>query len=241
MTVIDVRFAAPTGGAGPDQDEEWCEVTRHGSTERIRFHDYAAIFAVPGLYERIFHDLLECCSPRVVADLLAEVLPDPGAARVLELGAGNGLVGAELRRIGVRHLAAVDILPEAAAAAERDRPGTYDAYHLMDLTRDDTTPLGTPDVLVTVAALGFGDIPPEAFAAAFRRLRPGGLVAFTIKEEFLGSQDRSGFADLIARTDGLTTLAERRYVHRRTMYGAPLHYVARIARRQPAGPETARR
>ncbi len=43
--------------------------------------------------------------------------------RVLDLGAGNGVVGEELKKRGVSRLVGVDIITEAQAATERDRPG----------------------------------------------------------------------------------------------------------------------
>jgi predicted TPR repeat methyltransferase len=226
---VEVRFAR---GPEVEQDEEWCEALVDGAVRRFRFHDYAAIFAVPGLYERIFHDLLECTSPRVLAELLAEVVREP--VRVLDLGAGNGIVGEELRaHVPVAALHAVDLLPEAAAAAARDRPGVYDSYTVADLTAQ-TLPLEV-DALVVCAALGFGDIPPEVFSAASALVRRPGLVGYTIKEEFLGAADRSGFAALLADLESrgeLVPLRERRYVHRLTMQGDPLHYVARVCRAQ---------
>lgn len=237
---LEVRFAR---GPGVDQDEEWCEVRLDGRARRVRFHDYADIFAVPGLYERIFHDLLECTSPAVLASLLGSVAEGElaGSAlgsgrplRILDLGAGNGIVGEELRaRAPVAELHAVDLLPAAAEAAERDRPGVYDSYSVVDLTVE--TPALEVDALVVCAALGFGDIPPEAFSAALSLVRRPGLVGYTIKEDFLGAADRSGFAALLADLEEqgeLVPLAERRYVHRLTMQGDPLHYVARVCRVQ---------
>ena len=45
-------------GAVLDQDEEWCEIVMNGERQRIRLHDYAAIYNVPGLYEQLFACLL---------------------------------------------------------------------------------------------------------------------------------------------------------------------------------------
>ena len=39
--------------------------------------------------------------------------------RVLDVGAGNGMVGEELDRMGAKHIVGVDIIPEAAEAAQR--------------------------------------------------------------------------------------------------------------------------
>ena len=43
--------------------------------------------------------------------------------------------------------------------------------------------------MTSVAALGFGDVPPEVFTAAFDLVEDGGWVAFTIKEDFLDGGD----------------------------------------------------
>ncbi|MFD1519829.1 methyltransferase, partial [Pseudonocardia yunnanensis] len=109
-----------------DQDEEWCEVLVDGRRDRIRFHDYHRIYDIPGMYERLFYDMLECVSPRLVRDLLATALAEHAMKaenlRVLDVGAGNGMVGEEIRTLGVDTVHGVDILEEAAAATRRDRP-----------------------------------------------------------------------------------------------------------------------
>ena len=242
MSTAEYDIRLPSAGERRfDQDEEWCELVIDGEPRRIRFHDYHEIYAIPGLYERLFYELLECDSPRAVADLLGRQLDElrrgPGTLRVLEVGAGNGMVGQELDELGVPTIIGVDIIEEAAMAAERDRPGVYDDYLVLDLTAI------PPDVheslrgrgfncLVTVAALGFGDIPPDAFANAYNLVEPGGLIAFNIKEDFLTDGDGSGFQQLIKRglADGaLEVKAEQRYCHRKSIAGEPLHYVAIVA------------
>ena len=47
------------------QDNEWCLVEVDGEQRRVRFHDYDEIYAIPGLYEELFHRCLECASPEV--------------------------------------------------------------------------------------------------------------------------------------------------------------------------------
>ena len=85
------------------------------------------------------------------------------------------------------------------------------------------------NVLTCVAALGFGDIPTRAFTAAYNLIRPGGWIAFNIKEEFLTNGDRSGFSGLIRAMldDGTLELRQRRrYQHRLATDRHPLYYVA---------------
>jgi predicted TPR repeat methyltransferase len=225
-----------------DQDEEFCEVTIDGDRKRIRFHDYHEVFSIPGLYEQLFYEELKCDSPRTIAGLIGEQVSSDtaGDLRVLDVGAGNGMVGEELDRMGAQHIVGVDIIEEAAQAAERDRPGVYDDYFVVDLTdipAEDQRALEEHrfNCLTSVAALGFGDIPPEAFAAAYNLVEDGGLIAFNIKERFVEDGDRSGFEELITRSleDGTMDLqAQRRYRHRLSVAGEPLHYIAMVARKR---------
>lgn len=246
----DVAIRLPDIGAGVlDQDHEWCVIDTDEGPQRVRFHDYAAIYAIPGFYEHLFYETLQCDSPQTVRDLLEGVLDerdiDAGELAVLDIGAGNGMVGEQLEDMGAGTIIGVDILAEAAAATERDRPGVYDDYHVVDLTDPaPATHAALADAgfncLTSVAALGFGDMPPAAFAQAFDYVAPGGLVAFTIKDRFTtAAEDDSGFSGLLHHlyTDGrIEPIVEHRYRHRISSAGRPLEYVAYIAEKQGAEP-----
>ena len=83
--------------------------------------------------------------------------------------------------------------------------------------------------MTSVAALGFGDVPPEVFEAAFDLVEDGGWLGFTIKEDFLDDEDRSGFSELIGEmlaSGAIEEKGRRRYQHRLDVNGDPLHYVA---------------
>lgn len=239
---FDIAF--PRASAGADQDAECCELTVDGETRRIRFHDYDEIYEIPGLYEHLFYEVLDCRSPKVVCDLLHEQLEargfDPAEQVVLDLGAGNGMVGECLAAMGCGTIVGADILPEAAAAAERDRPGVYADYVVADLSdapahARETLGRYRFGVLTTVAALGFGDIPPAAFEEAYRHLADDGWLAFCIKEDFLEEAEPSGFNELIRgkiASGELELFARRRYRHRLNSAGEWLHYVALIARKR---------
>jgi predicted TPR repeat methyltransferase len=239
---LEVTF--PENGDGLDQDEEWLEVEHDGRKSRVLFHDYATIYSIPGLYERLFYDTLHCESPEAVCGLLSDQLDGSlGEAdlRVFDVGAGNGMVAEELARRGVRSMVGVDIIEEAKMAAERDRPGLYEDYYVLDLTDipDDTRrelEARRFNCLITVAALGFGDMPPEAFAEAYNLVEEGGWVAFNIRSRFLSEdEESSGFSRLIGRMEEegvLEVLDDRRYRHRISVTGEPLYYVAIVARKR---------
>jgi predicted TPR repeat methyltransferase len=223
------------------QDAEWCEIRERDGWRRIRFHDYAELYRLRWLYDHLFYGLLECRSPRRVIGLLDEVhregLTADQPLRVIDVGAGNGIVGQELKNSGADYVLAIDILPEARVAADAERPGVYDDYVVGDLTSP------TPELnralrdarancLTCVAALGFGDIPPLAYANAVKFVAPGGLIAFNIKADFLDARYTYGFSELIRRAQSAGVLrieAMRRYRHRLSTSGEPIFYTAIVA------------
>ena len=238
---LKLHLPARHEGEALDQDEEWCEVEIGGERRRIRFHDYASIYNVPGLYEQLFSELLECCSPDVVCELLSKELDqagaDPSTLTALDFGAGNGMVGEQLSRIGIGTIVGIDLLPEAHAAAIRDRPAIYDDYRVLDLNALRAANRAELeghafDCLVCVAALGFGDVPPTAFAEAFNLVASPGWLAFNLRQRFLYDDDPAGFGALIERmlADGVIERRARTcYTHRISVSGKPLDYVAMVA------------
>ncbi|MDH5731514.1 MAG: methyltransferase, partial [Gammaproteobacteria bacterium] len=97
------------------------------------------------------------------------------------------------------------------------------------------------DCMVTVAALGFGDIPTKAFIEAFNIIKQQGWVAFNIKESFFDSRDDSGFSTMIRElifSKYLDVYHIERYRHRLSIEGQPLYYFAIAGRKNaniPAG------
>ena len=233
------------------QAEEWCDVLDDDDDQwsRIRLQDYGPIFERPGLYEYIFHDLMECDSPRRVIDLLDAVRVDlevpANQLRVLDLGAGNGIVAERLAGSGAAAIMGIDILRKAEEAADRDRPGLYQDYLVADLSSVSTEARSRivdfrPTALACVAALGFGDIPTRVYMNALSFIPDGGLLAFNIKSAFLEPQYSYGFSLLIRRmVDEKVVRVEamRRYRHRLGVDGKPLYYTAMIATKLAALPE----
>ena len=194
---ILIRFPEQVEGALP-QDAEYCEVEIGAQWRRIRFHDYNEIYAIPGLYERLFYDKLDCHSPQLMRTLLEyQVQQEHDEMEdlvVFDVGAGNGMMGKEL------------------VEAQR--------FNCMTL----------------IAALGFGEIPPEVFAYGFNMIEDGGWIAFNIKEDFLDrSADDSGFSELVRLMldqGWFEPSLETRYVHRKSIQGEPLHYLAIVGHKR---------
>ncbi len=224
-----------------DQDEEWCEILIDEAWEKIRFHDYSDIYKIPGLYETIFYRTLGTNSPFRMSEFLESVMTEkmikPKELRVLDFGAGNGMSGEALQNIGVRTIVGSDLLQEAKKANWRDRPWVYADYFAEDFTKLSESTVKELEgykfnCLLTVAALGFGDIPPVAFFKAYNLIEDGGLVVFNLRDEFLKTKNKKGFSKLIShmlQEEFMEIELYRRYQHRFNVHGEALYYVGIVA------------
>jgi hypothetical protein len=232
---------------GDDQTQESLAV-RHadGSTEHFRLHEYPRVYAIPGLYEEVVQGRLQCASPRRLAELLVGHAADAGTApaelAVFDLGAGNGVVGEELRARGVATLVASDNIAAARDAAQRDRPGLYAEYLVGDTDDLPQVPglireLGL-NALVAAGALGLGHISADSFHRLWSAFPAGAWFAVSLHED-LAEPGGSDFGDYLAtfedRDDGGEILVREPFCHRLTMAGDPIPYVAIVARK-PGSP-----
>ncbi len=240
----DLRFPV-TEPHELEQDQAFFTLLENGLELKIRFHDYPELYRRQGLYEQLFYQRLKCASPEKVTGILDEALRNERAEvselRVLDLGAGNGMVGEHLHKKGVARIIGVDISKDAREACFRDRIGVYDEYYVSDLRYRDSELLGELkkwklNCLISVAALGFGDIPVRAFSRAFSLIPPGGWLAINIKDSFLLQSDTSGFSRFIKSLlleDGLEVHHLERYRHRISIDGKPLFYYALVGKKKP--------
>ena len=239
---MDYELIIPDLEHQVEQDEEYVIIDFGNRQEEVKLHDYREIYKISGLYEEIFYNHLKCNSPKVICNMLSDVLEESGCnmenCRVLDFGAGNGIVGEEIMKRGSDLLVGVDILPEAKDAVGRDRPGIYDNYHVVDLNQFDTKEVEKLkeydfNTLVTVAALGFSDIPPRAFLNAFNLVKDDGWIAFNIKDRFLTEEDDTGYKDILESLskDKLCIYQTKRYCHRLSLRGERLNYIAVVGQK----------
>lgn len=233
-----------------DQDEAFFNLVEEDTTHKLRFHDYDKIYRRPGLYEQLFYERLKCQSPRKVSEILKKTVAENqehfSELRVLDLGAGNGIMGESLKQFGVARLVGLDIIQEAYDATERDRPWVYDAYYVVDCAdlkpgeREEIVSW-SPNCLTSVAALGYGDIPPRAFFNTVNLLQSEAWIAFNIKETFLDNSDTSGFSRMIRElifSEYLDIHHLERYWHRYSIEGTPLYYFAVVGKKNSDIPES---
>jgi trans-aconitate methyltransferase len=243
MDADKYKIVYPDEACQLDQNEEYFTVVTDDGSKRLRIHDYDKVYKIPGLYEEVVYDHLKCDSPRMICNLLAQEIKTAGGPnselRALDFGAGNGISGECFAdKFDCNTMVGLDIIPEAQEAAHRDRPGIYDAYYAMDLSEPSDNDLQALkkwdfNVLLTVAALGYGDIPTQGFINAFNLVEKDGWIAFNIKDRFLSDTDDTGYHDTLHAMmgDSLEALKIHHYCHRQSMSGEPLHYYAVIGRK----------
>jgi SAM-dependent methyltransferase len=222
------------------QDGESFELITGGRNDVVSLHDYARIYAVPGLYEEVVQVRLGCRSPQMTAELVASGARrlgiSAGDLRVLDLGAGNGGVGSELAARGIAQVVGVDHIAAARDACARDHPGVYRDYVVDDLATmtEPAAELLRRERLNCVScagALGGAHASPVALVRAINMLEPPGLVVLTIGLRWLdpGATDHEQFAGFLTGllSEGhLAELERRQFVHRLTMAGDPIPYLA---------------
>ncbi len=222
-----------------------------GRQEELRLHDYARLYSVPGLYEQIVHDRLQCRSPEQLAGMLARAVDELGwerdRVRVIDLAAGNGMSGEALANAGLRPVLGTDIVAAAREAALRDRPRVYDAYETLDLlalTPEQRRALAalSANALSCVAPVGGASqqLPPPVLTAVIALLAPDALIAY-LHDPTFGVPDPITpelLRDQLGGEIRTVQLERRRYVHRRTVGGRPYEMegvILRVTRPDPGG------
>lgn len=222
---------------GRSQAEESFVLTRDdGSSERIVLHDYSRVYAVPGLYEEVVQNRLGCASPRVLAESLADAAATAGASmaslRVLDVGAGNGVVGEELHARGAQVIAGTDGVVAARDAARRDRPELYEVYAIAGV--DELTPeqLVTDhglNALTCAGALGIGHVEVSDVARWWAAFPPGSWFAATVAPDVVDAAGEDLLGALQAAEPSTEVVRNEPFAHRRRMSGESITYNVVVA------------
>jgi len=243
MTDYGFQVRLPADAKGLKLDDEYFYVEYRGKEQKIGIHEYEKIYEIPGLYEHIISHILKCVSPRVVSDLLTEQVVETGGSladlSVLDFGAGVGLVGEILARKGVRSIVGLDIIAEAAIAAQRDKPGVYAKYYVEDVCNLSTAVRRELEArrfncLTCVGSLACGHVSADVFVQAYNLIDTGGWIAFNILKESFAGQASSGLSDLIHGISDSNILEIKviyEYRHRYLMNGRSVNNVAVIGRK----------
>lgn len=115
----------------------------------------------------------------------------PSDARILDAGAGTGLVGKALSDAGYRNLTAIDMSP--GMLEEARSKGVYRELHRMILGERLDFPDDQFDAVVSIGVLTLGHAPARSLEEMVRVTRPGGHVIFTLRPDLY---ETAGFREI---------------------------------------------
>ncbi len=174
------EVAAPNKPADPRLEAIWARAYRAKTRDDLKqlYADWAETYDAD-------HDTVGFFGHRLTAEVLARQLTRRDAARVLDAGAGTGAAGEALAGLGFKDLVAVD-LSDAMLARAREK-GVYSQTMVADLSLPvDAFGDDAFDAAVLVGVFSYGQAPAEALDEIIRMVRPGGVVAFTLRTDFYG-------------------------------------------------------
>jgi predicted TPR repeat methyltransferase len=192
--VVQHQLAACLGDAAPERASD-------AYVERV-FDSFARSFDAK-------LEALHYRAPQRVADALQRAVGAPGGTLdICDAGCGTGLCGPLLRPFA-RTLSGCDL--SAGMLKQAQARGGYDTLHKAELVQHLDAQPGRFDAVVSADTLCyFGDL-HAATAAAWRALRPGGWLVYTV--EALAAQDTD--APFVLQTSG-------RYAHQQAHVQASL-------------------
>ena len=102
-------------------------------------------------------------------------------ARVLDAGAGTGMVGVELARLGYLDLVAMDL--SAGMLEESRKKYVYQQFHQMVMGEHLDFPDASFDAAISVGVLTLGHAPASSLGELVRITRPGGYIVFSLRPD----------------------------------------------------------
>ena len=103
----------------------------------------------------------------------------PKDAKVLDAGAGTGMVGVELNRLGYSNVEAMDLSSGMLEVARSKN--VYGGFHQMVMGERLNFATDSFDAIIGVGVLTLGHAPAHSLDELVRVTKPGGVVAFTLR------------------------------------------------------------
>ena len=119
--------------------------------------------------------------PRAGAETLAKYVTDRDAL-LLDAGAGTGMVGQELARLGFTRVTALDMSPGMLTVA--NRKSVYQDLVVGELGKPLAFETGRFAGTTCIGTLTFGHAPPESLDELVRVTKVGGPVVFSMRTDY---------------------------------------------------------
>jgi len=105
----------------------------------------------------------------------------PREARILDAGAGTGLVGKILNEYGYKNIVAIDMSP--GMLEEAQKKNVYRAFHRMVMGEHLDFPSDSFEAVISVGVLTVGHAPASSLDELVRITKPGGYIIFSLRPD----------------------------------------------------------
>ena len=128
-------------------------------------------------YDDSLQDEWGWTSPEFTADILAKYVTK--SSKILDAGAGTGLVGEALVERGFRDLIGIDMSEKMFAKAREKK--VYRAIYGMELGKTLTFSTDFFDAVISVGVMAMGHAPAHSLDELVRITRPAGHLVYTLR------------------------------------------------------------
>ena len=152
---------------------QWVYSSRDVGELRERYDRWASS------YEHDLENDFGWSGPQLAADVFTRHVPR--GARVLDAGAGTGLVGRALKEKGYTSMVAMDL--SEGMLAEARKTGAYGSYDRMVLGEPLAYETNSFDAAVSVGVFTVGHVPAGGLDELVRVVRPGGYIVYSLRPD----------------------------------------------------------
>ena len=152
---------------------QWVYSAQNNQELSDRYDEWA------GDYDKDLDQDFGWLGPRKAAETFAKYVSTE--ARILDAGAGTGLVGQELATLGFRDIAAMDMSP--GMLEEARKKGVYKEFNRMVMGDPLDYATDAFDAVVSVGVLTVGHAPASSLDELVRVTRPGGHIVYTLRPD----------------------------------------------------------
>ena len=152
---------------------QWVYASTNNQELQERYDQWAAD------YDSDLEEHFMWLSPRAAVNVFTKLVPNP--AKVLDAGAGTGLVGELLAGLGYRDLVAIDL--SQGMLDEARNKNAYAELHQMVLGETLDFDSGLFEGVISVGVFTLGHAPASAFDELIRVTKPGGYVVFSLRTD----------------------------------------------------------
>ena len=141
--------------------------------------------------------------PAFSAELFAKYVSKD--AKILDAGAGTGLVGVILAQKGYRDIVAMDL--STGMLEEAKKKNVYREFHQMVMGETLDFPTDSFDAVISIGVMTVGHAPASSLDELIRVTKPGGYIVFSLRPDVY---EESGFKEKMTglESDGKWELAE---------------------------------